>query len=79
MVSKVTGMHRIAVIEDSSDVLVLVCEEPRQMACQVRTATDGWLGLELCLSWRPDVVVPDVMLPSLNGIEVLRCQAFQPA
>lgn len=65
-------MFRIAVIEDSPEVLALVRDELRQLAYEVRTAGDGQQGLALCLAWQPHLVVLDVMLPALNGIEVLR-------
>lgn len=65
-------MPRIAVIEDTPEVVALVRDELRQMAHDVRTASDGEQGLALCRTWRPDLVVLDVMLPALNGIEVLR-------
>jgi DNA-binding response OmpR family regulator len=65
-------MPRIALIEDSPEVTTLVRDELRQLAYEVRTAADGELGLALCLAWRPDLVLLDVMLPALNGMEVLR-------
>jgi DNA-binding response OmpR family regulator len=65
-------MPRIAVIEDSPEVVALVCDELRQLAYEVRAAGDGETGMALCAKWQPDVVVLDVMLPVLNGIEVLR-------
>ena len=65
-------MPRIAVIEDSPEVVALVRDELRQLAYDVRTAHDGERGLALCGAWKPDLVVLDVMLPALNGIEVLR-------
>jgi DNA-binding response OmpR family regulator len=65
-------MPRIALIEDSPEVTTLVRDELRQMAYEVRTAGDGEQGLALCLGWRPDLVLLDVMLPALNGVEVLR-------
>lgn len=65
-------MLRIAVIEDSTEVVALVRDELLQLAYEVRTAADGEQGLALCLAWQPDLVVLDVMLPALNGIEVLR-------
>jgi len=63
---------RIAVIEDSPEVVSLVRDELLQLAYEVRAASDGEQGLALCLAWQPELVVLDVMLPSLNGIEVLR-------
>lgn len=65
-------MPRIAIIEDSPEVLALVGDELSQLAFEVRSASDGQQGLALCLSWQPDLVVLDVMLPAMNGIEVLR-------
>ena len=65
-------MPRIALIEDSPDMTALVRDEMRQLAYEVRTAADGEQGLSLCLGWEPDLVLLDVMLPMLNGIEVLR-------
>jgi len=65
-------MPRVAVIEDSADVSALVSHELRQLAYEVRTASDGERGLALCHQWQPDLVVLDVMLPALNGIDVLR-------
>jgi DNA-binding response OmpR family regulator len=65
-------MPRIAVIEDSPEVLSLVSQELRDLAYEVLTAQDGERGLSLCLAQAPDVVVLDVLLPALNGIEVLR-------
>lgn len=65
-------MPRIAVIEDSPDVVALIRDELSQLAHDVRSAGDGEQGLALCRAWRPDLVILDVMLPALNGIEVLR-------
>lgn len=66
------GMARIAVIEDTPEVQALIVGELRLLAYEVRTANDGEQGLDLCQSWRPHVVILDVMMPVLNGIEVLR-------
>jgi DNA-binding response OmpR family regulator len=66
------AMSRIALIEDSPDVIALVANELRLLAYEVRTASDGEEGLHLCYDWQPDLVVLDVMLPTLNGLELLR-------
>jgi len=39
---------------------------------EVATAHDGLTGLEVALSTRPDLVILDVMMPRLDGFEVLR-------
>ena len=40
--------------------------------CNVFTAADGWQGLDLLKAQRIDVVVLDVKMPGIDGIEVLR-------
>ena len=39
---------------------------------EVATAGDGRTGLEKALSWAPDLMILDLMLPELSGIEVCR-------
>ena len=39
--------------------------------CQVETATDGQMALEKALAFHPSLVITDVTMPRLNGLEVL--------
>ena len=39
---------------------------------EVRTALIGTRGEEIFKQWRPDVVVTDLMLPDLDGVQLLR-------
>lgn len=45
---------------------------------QVFTATDGEAGLELAKTQKPDIIVLDIMMPKLDGIEVLRAVRQDP-
>lgn len=65
---------RVLVIEDQSAVCDLVAEmvaaHPR--CANVGKASDGLSAVELALRLRPDILVLDVIMPGVGGIEVLR-------
>jgi len=68
------GKKRVLVIEDQSAVCDLVAEmvnaHPRCVS--VGTASEGLSAVELALELRPDILVLDVIMPGVGGIEVLR-------
>jgi len=39
---------------------------------QCQTSNDGEEGLSLALEWQPDVIISDVMMPKMNGLELLK-------
>jgi len=43
-----------------------------QRGYRVRTAEDGGQGLQLAISWRPDVVISDIRMPGLDGWQLAR-------
>ena len=68
------GKRRVLVIEDQSAVCDLVAEmihaHPR---CDLAgKGSDGESAVELALQLRPDILVLDVIMPGVGGIEVLR-------
>lgn len=46
---------------------------------QVETAHDGYEALRQALSWQPDLILLDVMMPKLSGFEVCRRLRADPA
>jgi two-component system phosphate regulon response regulator PhoB len=63
---------RILVVEDEADLAELVSFNLEQAGFEVRTAGDGRTALSMIASDVPDLVVLDIMLPDLSGIEVCR-------
>ena len=63
---------RILIVEDEEKIARFVELELRHEGYEVGKATNGREGLESCLSGGYDLVLLDIMLPELNGLEVLR-------
>ncbi|MDJ0322668.1 response regulator transcription factor [Cryobacterium sp. PH31-AA6] len=60
------------VVEDDPSISQLVASYLEREGFLVDVAGDGETAVELTRSWRPDVVVLDLMLPGMDGIEVCR-------
>ncbi|MCW4385242.1 response regulator transcription factor [Salinibacterium sp. SYSU T00001] len=63
---------RAVVVDDESTLADLVTMALRYEGWDVRSAADGASAIKLIREFDPDVVVLDIMLPDLDGIEVLR-------
>jgi DNA-binding response OmpR family regulator len=67
--------RRIAVIEDEPTIAAAVAARLRKEGFDVEVAHDGPAGVDACQRFRPDLVVLDLMLPGLDGLEV--CKQIQ--
>ena len=63
---------RILIIEDNTVLATVYGSSLAQAGFQVSVANDGQTGLDQLASFAPDLVVLDLMLPRIDGIEVLR-------
>jgi len=63
---------RILVIEDDRDIVELVRYNLEKDGYQVLTATDGALGMAQVKKSPPDLLVLDLMLPKLSGLEICK-------
>jgi PAS domain S-box-containing protein len=63
---------RILVVDDNQDAAQSLAMLLRLYGNDVRTAHDGRLALEVAAAYRPDVVLLDIGLPGLDGLEVCR-------
>ena len=61
----------ILVIDDDALLIGLVEHKLRARGYNVQTATDGQTGLQLARALRPDLIVLDIMMPGIDGRQVL--------
>jgi len=65
-------MRHVIVVEDEQDLAELVAHHLRQEGYRVGTHADGAAGWDAIRSERPSLVVLDLMLPGMDGFEILR-------
>jgi len=62
---------KVLVIDDEPSIVNLVTAYLKPEGYQVYTAADGESGLKAARAFKPDLIVLDVMLPGMDGIELL--------
>lgn len=60
-------LSRVLTVDDDFEFRQVIAEALQQQGWEVRGAATGTEALGLLRSWRPDVIVLDLMLPRLNG------------
>jgi DNA-binding response OmpR family regulator len=63
---------KLLVIDDETDLLAELKPLLERSGYEVNTAINGHDGLEKIDSWQPDLLILDVMMPHLDGRELLR-------
>jgi two-component system OmpR family response regulator len=65
------GAARLLVVDDEPDIVELLSASLRFAGFDVGTASSGQEALALAATFRPDLVILDVMMPGLDGFSVL--------
>jgi two-component system, OmpR family, alkaline phosphatase synthesis response regulator PhoP len=63
---------RILIIDDERDLIELISYNLNKEGFQVKGATDGESGLSTAARESPDLILVDLMLPGIDGLEVCR-------
>ena len=66
------GEGRVLVVEDDDTVAEVVCRYLTRDGFEVQSVADGLEALACARRWNPDLVVLDLMLPGIDGLEVCR-------
>jgi len=64
-------MAKILVVDDEPSILKLVTAYLEPEGYEVYTAADGPSGLKAARAYKPDILILDIMLPGMDGIELL--------
>src|SRR4030067_2974268 len=64
-------MTKILVVDDEPSIMNLVSAYLKPEGYEVFTATDGPSGLKAAHAFKPDLIILDVMLPGMDGLELL--------
>ncbi|WP_342432553.1 response regulator transcription factor [Neobacillus sp. FSL H8-0543] len=65
-------MNRVLVVDDEPSIVTLLQYNLEQAGFEVITAADGFQGKQLAETMSPDIIVLDLMLPKMDGIEVCK-------
>ncbi len=63
---------RILVVDDEPQITRVLRTTLTGSGYEVRTADDGHSGLRVAREWQPDLVITDVSMPNMDGIELCR-------
>lgn len=69
---KILVVKKIVVIEDNEDIRMLVEELLEMNNYEVFLASNGYIGIQRIIENEPDLVLCDIMMPEIDGYEVLR-------
>ena len=71
-------MNRVLVVDDEEDILDLVKTVLVGNGYEVFTATTGEEGLVKAVKIKPDLIILDVVMPGISGLEVCRLLKSKP-
>jgi CheY-like chemotaxis protein len=78
-VAPTRGPAFILVVDDDPDVLLALCETLASEGYEVEGAHDGIEALELISERRPDLIITDLLMPTMTGFELLGALHDDPA
>jgi len=65
-------MKKVLIIEDEKPLRDAFCFLLKSEGFAIEQAENGKVGLEKLKAWKPDVVLLDVLMPVMNGLEFLK-------
>ena len=63
---------RILVVDDETQITRVLKTTLSSQGYEVKTATDGNEGFNAAMDWLPDLIITDLSMPQMNGVELCR-------
>jgi len=67
-----TKAHKVMVVDDEPDILELLTYNLEKEGYEVKTATNGKKAVALAQSFQPELILMDIMMPLMDGVEACR-------
>jgi PAS domain S-box-containing protein len=72
MTQRMNGDWKVLIIDDEEGIRTLLSITLEDLGCNVLIAPDGKTGVRICQDESPQIVITDVRMPDLDGIEILK-------
>jgi two-component system alkaline phosphatase synthesis response regulator PhoP len=64
--------HRVLVVDDEPDIVEILKYNLEKEGFEVKTAPEGKKGLEIAKKFQPEMILLDIMMPVMDGVETCR-------
>ncbi len=64
--------QKLLVVDDEAQIIRVMRRILSAHSYEIRTASDGESAFELFQDWKPDLVITDLQMPNMNGLELCR-------
>lgn len=69
---EVVVKRKVLVVDDDPQIRKILTRMLAPATYEIRSADDGFTALQTVREWNPDLVILDIMMPGMSGIEVCR-------
>ena len=77
--SKRTGQYSILVVEDEPTLATAIGQRLASEGWNTRIAGDGATAVDLAAAYKPDLIIMDIMLPVMDGLEATKRITLSPS
>ena len=70
--AEATSRRRIYIVDDQDFVVAMITKFLEAGNFDIRSTTDSAVAEQEIADWKPDAVIVDIMMPGLNGLEMIR-------